>query len=48
LLASYPWTVLAVCSLLYLGFLPFSFLRYRRLMAAHMAETKAAPPASEL
>jgi len=48
LLASYPWTVLAVCSLLYLGFLPFSFLRYRRLMAAHVAETEAAPPPSEL
>lgn len=34
LLASYPWAVLSVCSLLYLAFLPFSTLRYRRLKAA--------------
>lgn len=37
LLASYPWLVLAVCSALYLAMLPLSALRYRRLMAEHLA-----------
>ncbi|MFG1403314.1 CDP-diacylglycerol--serine O-phosphatidyltransferase [Xanthobacter sediminis] len=37
LLASYPWIVLAACSVLYLALLPVSTLRYRRLMAAHEA-----------
>ncbi len=34
LLASYPWVVLTVCTLIYLAFLPVSTIRYRRLMAA--------------
>jgi CDP-diacylglycerol--serine O-phosphatidyltransferase len=38
LLASYPWAVLATCSMIYLALLPVSALRYRRLMAAHRAE----------
>lgn len=38
LLASYPWIVLSVCSLLYLALLPVSTIRYRRLMAAWRAE----------
>ncbi|MDE1567006.1 CDP-diacylglycerol--serine O-phosphatidyltransferase [Aquabacter sediminis] len=42
LLASYPWVVLAVCSLIYLALLPISTARYRRLMAEHMAELAAA------
>jgi len=41
LLASYPWIVLAVCSVIYLSLLPVSTLRYRRLMAAHRAEERA-------
>lgn len=41
LLASYPWLVLSVCSVLYLAFLPLSALRYRALMAAHVAEQAA-------
>jgi CDP-diacylglycerol--serine O-phosphatidyltransferase len=41
LLASYPWAVLATCSVIYLGLLPVSALRYRRLMAAHRAEMAA-------
>ena len=50
LLASYPWAVLTVCSLLYLAFLPASTLRYRRLMADYLAEQKAmqaSSPASD-
>ena len=39
LLASFPWAVLATCSAIYLALLPVSALRYRRLMAAHRAET---------
>lgn len=42
LLASYPWVVLAVCSLIYLALLPISTVRYRRLMAAHLADQAAA------
>ena len=42
LLASYPWVVLAVCSLIYLALLPISTARYRRLMAEHLAELAAA------
>ncbi|MGE4374069.1 MAG: phosphatidylcholine/phosphatidylserine synthase [Xanthobacter sp.] len=38
LLASYPWMVLSVCSVLYLVLLPISTLRYRRLMKAWLAE----------
>lgn len=45
LLASYPWIVLAVCSIIYLSLLPISTIRYRRLMAAHRAELAAAGPA---
>lgn len=41
LLASYPWAVLAVGSILYLAFLPFSALRYRRLMTEYEAEKAA-------
>lgn len=37
LLASYPWLVLAAGSVLYLAMLPVSALRYRRLMADHLA-----------
>ncbi|WP_029002845.1 CDP-diacylglycerol--serine O-phosphatidyltransferase [Azorhizobium doebereinerae] len=44
LLASYPWLVLSVCSVIYLAMLPFSALRYRRLMAEHLA---SAPLPSE-
>lgn len=51
LLASYPWIVLAVCSIIYLSLLPISTIRYRRLMAAHRAELAAAadtaPPAGQ-
>ncbi|TCT03205.1 CDP-diacylglycerol--serine O-phosphatidyltransferase [Aquabacter spiritensis] len=42
LLASYPWLVLTVCSLIYLAVLPLSTLRYRRLMVAYQAERGAA------
>ncbi|MFG1294272.1 CDP-diacylglycerol--serine O-phosphatidyltransferase [Xanthobacter variabilis] len=44
LLASYPWVVLAVCSIIYLALLPISTLRYRRLQAAHRAEQAAKAP----
>lgn len=37
LLASYPWLVLSAGSVLYLAMLPFSALRYRRLLANHVA-----------
>ncbi|MFG1478685.1 CDP-diacylglycerol--serine O-phosphatidyltransferase [Xanthobacter sp. V4C-4] len=48
LLASYPWIVLSVCSIIYLALLPVSALRYRRLMAAHRAAeaTAASAPAA--
>ncbi|MEP9378810.1 CDP-diacylglycerol--serine O-phosphatidyltransferase [Aquabacter sp. CN5-332] len=42
LLASYPWLVLSVCSVLYLVLLPVSYVRYRRLMDAYKAEQAAA------
>lgn len=41
LLVSYPWAVLAVCSVIYLALLPVSTVRYRRLMRAHRAEEAA-------
>ncbi len=44
LLASYPWVVLTVCSILYLALLPVSIVRYRKLMAAWKAEN---PPQLE-
>lgn len=45
LLASYPWLVLSAGSVLYLAMLPFSALRYRRLLANHVAAgAPAAPP----
>ncbi|QTL01598.1 CDP-diacylglycerol--serine O-phosphatidyltransferase [Aquabacter sp. L1I39] len=47
LLASYPWLVLAVCSLIYLALLPISTMRYRRLMAIHLAEKATAGPTGE-
>ncbi len=46
LLASYPWLVLSAGSVLYLAMLPFSALRYRRLLANHMAAGSPAPPPS--
>lgn len=42
LLASYPWVVLTVGTLLYLAFLPLSTLRYRRLQAAWRVENPMA------
>lgn len=47
LLASYPWAVLAVGSVLYLAFLPFSAMRYHTLMRAHEAEQAAKAPAAD-
>ncbi len=44
LLASYPWLVLSVCSALYLAMLPLSALRYRRLLAEHVAASVPAAP----
>lgn len=41
LLASYPWLVLSVCSVIYLALLPASMMRYRRLMAQHLAQQAA-------
>lgn len=38
LLASYPWAVLSLCSVLYLALLPVSILRYRKQMAAWRAQ----------
>ncbi|MGU3493208.1 CDP-diacylglycerol--serine O-phosphatidyltransferase [Xanthobacteraceae bacterium A53D] len=43
LLASYPWLVLATCSIAYLASLPLSALRYRKLMADHLAANPPAP-----
>ncbi|MDQ0506244.1 CDP-diacylglycerol--serine O-phosphatidyltransferase [Xanthobacter agilis] len=48
LLASYPWIVLSVCSIIYLALLPISTLRYRRLLALDRAGRAAAGPAGEL
>ncbi|MBA4791766.1 MAG: CDP-diacylglycerol--serine O-phosphatidyltransferase [Pseudomonadota bacterium] len=45
LLASYPWLVLSVCSVLYLAVLPLSAMRYRALLAAYQAEQAAAEEA---
>ncbi|MFG1346843.1 CDP-diacylglycerol--serine O-phosphatidyltransferase [Xanthobacter autotrophicus DSM 431] len=44
LLASYPWIVLSVCSMIYLALLPVSTLRFRRLSAAWKAEHPAVGP----
>ena len=33
LLVSFPWTVLTVCSLIYIGLIPVATLRYRRMAA---------------
>jgi CDP-diacylglycerol--serine O-phosphatidyltransferase len=48
LLASYPWIVLSVCSIIYLALLPISTLRYRRLLALDRAGRAAAGPTGEL
>lgn len=45
LLASYPWIVLSVCTILYLALLPVSTVRYRRQMKAWKAERAAAASA---
>lgn len=44
LLASYPWVVLSVCTVLYLALLPVSTVRHRRLMKAW----RAAPAAPDV
>jgi CDP-diacylglycerol---serine O-phosphatidyltransferase len=45
LLISYPWIVLTIGTLLYLGCLPLSWLSYRRMEQRLQQQTAAAPGA---
>jgi CDP-diacylglycerol--serine O-phosphatidyltransferase len=46
MLVSYPWEVLTVGTLLYLGSLPFGWLSYRRHEREHAAATASATDAA--
>ncbi len=48
LLVSYPWPVLTLGTLAYLGCLPFGWLSYRRLEQAALRENEPAEPLPEL